>query len=88
MFTLVLHGKHIIKGRITFKSSITFLYFFTFILKHPVETRDLEWYHTPNGAIFSDRYRALLRDMQKLFFLFLLLFKKAFACPKPLGRGF
>ena len=40
------------------------------------------------GAIFSDRYRALLRDMQKLFFLFLFLFKKAFACPKPLGRGF
>ena len=39
------------------------------------------------GAIRSDRYRALVRDMQKLFFIFLFLFKKAFACPLPLGRG-
>ena len=40
------------------------------------------------GAISSDRYRALLRDMQKSFFLLLFLFKKAFACPILLARVF
>ena len=40
------------------------------------------------GAIRSDRYRALVRDMQKVFFIFSFLFKKAFACPLPLDRGF
>ena len=40
------------------------------------------------GVIRSDRYRALVRDMQKLFFIFSFLFKKAFACPLPLDRGF
>ena len=42
----------------------------------------------PIGAISSDWYRALLRDMQKTFFLLLRLFTKAFACPLLLGRGF
>ena len=40
------------------------------------------------GEISSDGYRALVRDMRKLFFSFLFLFKKAFVCPIPLGRGF
>ena len=42
--------------------------------------------YVKEGAIRSDWYRALVRDMQKFFFIFSFLFKKAFACPLPIDR--
>ena len=53
-----------------------------------VRNLGLKLFLPPGGAIRSDQYRALVRDMQKLFFIFSFLFKKAFACTLPLDRGF